>query len=78
MIQLVMVKSCTRSQASIALIIISPTSVWKKVSSKCCLTMLSGMVNLTTNTSTSVIGCFKTSSPMIISNMKTGLGTCLV
>jgi hypothetical protein len=42
------------------------------------LTMLSGMVNLTTNTSTSVIGCFKTSSPMIISNMKTGLGTCLV
>jgi hypothetical protein len=40
--------------------------------------MLGGMVNFTANTSISVIGYFRTSSAMVIFNMKIGLGTSLV
>jgi hypothetical protein len=42
------------------------------------LTMLGGMVNFIANTFISVIGYFRTSFTMIISNMKIGLGTSLV
>ncbi len=73
-----MVQSCTRSQASVTSTIISLTFGWKKISSKCCLTMLGGMVNFIANTFISVIGYFRTSFTMIISNMKIGLGTSLV
>jgi hypothetical protein len=68
-VQVAMVRSCTRSQAGVSSIIISPTFGWKKVSSKCYLSMSSGIVNFTTNTPTILIGCFKISYVIPISSM---------
>jgi len=72
-IQSIMVRSCIHSQTSVSSIIISPTSGWKKVSSRCYLTMSSGIAKLTTKTHTNSTCCFGTSFVILISNMKTGL-----
>jgi hypothetical protein len=53
--------------------IISPTSRWKNVSGRCCLTISSGIVKLTVKTHISLIGCFGTSFAILISSMKIDL-----
>ncbi len=65
-IQLAMVRSCTHSWTCVSSTIIFLTFRWKKPLGKCCLTMLSGIINFTTNTSIGLIGCFKTNFAMII------------
>ncbi len=74
-IQPTMVKSCIHFWASISLMIISPTSGWKKVSSRCCLMVLGGIFKLTTKTHRNSIGCFEIGYVILRSSMQTSLET---
>ncbi len=67
-----------RSWAYVSSTIISPTSRWKKVPSKCYLIMSGGIANFTVNTPTSLTWCFGIGPTMTISGMYTSLGTSLV
>jgi len=67
-------KSCIHSRESVSSTIISPTSRWKKVSSKCCLTVLDGINNFIVNTPTDLTGYFRICSAMTIFGMQIGLG----
>jgi hypothetical protein len=55
-----MVRSCIHSLTSVSSMIISPTFGWKKVSNRCCLILLGGIVKLTSKTHIDSIGCFGT------------------
>jgi hypothetical protein len=77
-VQLAMVKSYTHSRISVSSTIISPTSWWKKVSCKCCLTMLGGIVNFIASTPTSLTSCFRTNYIVTICGIHYVVGIGLV
>jgi hypothetical protein len=58
--------------------IISPTSRWKKVSSKCCFTISNGIAKLTCKIYTSSTNVFGTYSTIPMSDMWSNLETNLV
>jgi len=68
-IQPTMVKSYTCSWTSVSLMIISPTSRWKKVSCRCCLTMSGGVAKLIAKIHIGSMGCFGTSFVILKSSV---------
>jgi len=58
--------------------IITPTFGWKKVLGRCCLTMSSGIVRLTTKTHTNSIGCLGTNYVILKFGMHVDLGNNLI
>jgi hypothetical protein len=77
-IQLVMVRSCIHSWASVLSMIISLTSGWNKVSSKCCLIILGGIFRLTAKTHIGSIGYFGINFVILRSIIWTSLQTSSV
>jgi hypothetical protein len=74
-IQPTMVKSCTHFQTCVSLMIISPTSRWKKNLSRCCLTMSGGITRLIAKTHIGSTCCFGTSFVILRSGIWIGLET---
>lgn len=77
-VQPIMVKFCMHSQVGVSSMIISPTFGWKKVSSKCYLTISCGIIRLITKTNIDSMGCFGTCSIILKSGMQSNLETNLM